>query len=125
MEAAMRLAGRERLGFYPLPAREAERIRRFLVFPDKPCCALDPCVGEGAAFAEIASDKNVLRYAVRLRHRRTEIAAHGEALLGACAPVAYTRGHPGVRCSCQANYRLCCAACKGLPRRACVSAHGN
>jgi predicted nucleic acid-binding protein len=24
--------------------------------------------------------------------------------------VAYTRRHPGVRCSCQANYRLCCAA---------------
>ncbi len=70
----MRLAGRERLGFYPLPAREAERIRRFLVFPDKPCCALDPCVGEGAAFAEIASDKNVLRYGVELDAGRAEQA---------------------------------------------------
>jgi Uncharacterised methyltransferase family (DUF6094) len=74
MEAAMRLAGRERLGFYPLPAREAERIRRFLVFPDKPCCALDPCVGDGAAFAEIASDKKVLRCGVELDAGRAEQA---------------------------------------------------
>ena len=70
----MRLAGRERLGFYPLPAREGERIRRFLVFPDKPCCALDPCVGDGAAFAEIASDKKVLRYGVELDAGRAEQA---------------------------------------------------
>jgi len=68
----MRLPGRERLGFYPLPLREAERIRRFLVFPDKPCCALDPCVGEGAAFAKIASDKKVLRYGVELDAGRAE-----------------------------------------------------
>ncbi len=70
----MRLPGRERLGFYPLPLREAERIRRFLVFPDKPCCALDPCVGDGAAFAEIASDKKVLRYGVELDAGRAQQA---------------------------------------------------
>jgi 16S rRNA G966 N2-methylase RsmD len=72
MEAAMRLAGRERLGFYPLPVPEAERIRRFLVFPDKPCSALDPCVGDGAAFAEIASYKKVLRYGIELDTGRAE-----------------------------------------------------
>src|SRR5712664_4891940 len=71
---SMRLAGRERLGFYPLPIPEAERIRRFLAFPDKQCCALDPCVGDGAAFAEIASDKNVLRYGVELDAGRAEQA---------------------------------------------------
>jgi hypothetical protein len=70
----MRLPGRERLGFYPLPLREAERIRRFLVFPDKPCCALDPCVGDGAAFTQIASDKKVLRYGVELDAGRVEQA---------------------------------------------------
>jgi len=70
----MRLPGRERLGFYPLPLREAERIRRFLVFPDKPCCAVDPCVGDGAAFAEIASDKKVLRYGVELDAGRAQQA---------------------------------------------------
>jgi hypothetical protein len=70
----MRLSGRERLGFYPLPLREAERIRRFLVFPDKQCCAFDPCVGDGAAFAEIASDKNVQRCGVELDTGRAELA---------------------------------------------------
>jgi 16S rRNA G966 N2-methylase RsmD len=74
MGDTMRLAGRERLGFYPLPVREAARIRRFLAFPDKPCCALDPCVGDGAAFAEIASDKRALRYGVELEAGRTEQA---------------------------------------------------
>lgn len=62
----MRLAGRTRLGFYPLPLPEAERIRRFLAFPDMQCCALDPCVGDGAAFAQITSDAKALRYGVEL-----------------------------------------------------------
>src|SRR5260370_2365159 len=70
----MRLPGRERLGFYPLPLREAERIRRFLAFPDKQCCALDPCVGDGAAFAEIASERKVSRYGVELDAGRAEQA---------------------------------------------------
>ncbi len=70
----MRLAGRTRLGFYPLPLPEAEGIRRFLAFPDKQCCALDPCVGDGAAFAEITSDKSVLRYGVELDAGRAEQA---------------------------------------------------
>jgi hypothetical protein len=43
----MRLAGRQRLGFYPLPSPEAERIRRFLQFPEHQCSTLDPCAGEG------------------------------------------------------------------------------
>jgi hypothetical protein len=37
-----------------------------LVFPDKECCALDPCVGDGVAFAEIASGEKALRYGVEL-----------------------------------------------------------
>lgn len=85
----MRLAGRERLGFYPLPLREAERIRRFLVFPDKQCCALDPCVGDGAAFAEIASDKNVQRCGVELDAGRAEQARTSgiEVIHGNCFDV--------------------------------------
>ena len=70
----MRLAGRERLGFYPLPIPEAKRIRRFLRFPDQPCPALDPCTGDGAAFAEIASERKVLRYGVELDAGRAEQA---------------------------------------------------
>jgi len=70
----MRLAGRARLGFYPLPVPEAERIRRFLAFPDKQCCALDPCVGDGRAFSEIASGDRVLRYGIELDAGRAEQA---------------------------------------------------
>lgn len=62
----MRLAGRQRLGFYPLPIREAERIRRFLAFPKEQSCALDPCAGDGVAFAEITSGASVLRYGIEL-----------------------------------------------------------
>ena len=70
----MRLPGRERLGFHPLPVREARRIWRFLAFPNKQCCSLDPCVGDGAGFAEITSDTRVLRYGVELDAGRAEQA---------------------------------------------------
>ena len=85
----MRLAGRERLGFYPLPIPEAERMRKFLAFPDKQCCALDPCVGDGAAFAEIASDKNVQRCGVELDAGRAEQARTSgiEVIHGNCFDV--------------------------------------
>ena len=88
----MRLAGRERLGFYPLPIPEAERIRRFLAFPDKQCCALDPCVGDGAAFAEITSDKRVLQYGVELDAGRAEQARGkgSEVVHGNCFDVQCT-----------------------------------
>jgi Uncharacterised methyltransferase family (DUF6094) len=66
----MRLAGRERLDFYPLPIPEAERIRRFLRFPDQQCSVLDPCTGDGAAFDGIASDTRLLRYGVELEESR-------------------------------------------------------
>src|SRR5713101_8163653 len=85
----MRLAGRERLGFYPLPIPEAERLRRFLRFPDQQCSVLDPCIGDGVAFNEIASDKNVLRYGVELDAGRAEQArAKGiEVIHGNCFDV--------------------------------------
>jgi len=46
---SMRLAGRERLGFYPLPIAEGQNgIRTFLQFPETgPARLLDPCIGEG------------------------------------------------------------------------------
>lgn len=70
----MRLAGRTRLGFYPLPVPEAERIRQFLRFPDQPCSALDPCIGEGIAFGKIAPEAMVLRYGIELDAYRAEQA---------------------------------------------------
>jgi uncharacterized methyltransferase DUF6094 len=70
----MRLAGRTRLGFYPLPLAEATRIQNFLAFPADQCSALDPCVGDGAAFVGIASGDKVLRYGVELDTGRAEQA---------------------------------------------------
>lgn len=85
----MRLAGRARLGFYPLPLPEAERIRKFLALPDKHCCALDPCVGDGAAFSEITSGNRVLRYGVELDAGRAEQAQNSgiEVIHGDCFDV--------------------------------------
>ncbi len=70
----MRLAGRTRLGFYPLPLAEAKRIQHFLAFPADQCSALDPCVGDGTAFAGIASGDKILRYGVELDTGRAEQA---------------------------------------------------
>lgn len=70
----MRLAGRTRLGFYPLPLPETERIRTLLAFPDKQCSALDPCVGDGGAFADITSGSRVVRYGVELDSGRADQA---------------------------------------------------
>jgi len=85
----MRLAGRQRLGFYPLPLPEAERIRRFLRFPDQQYSVLDPCIGEGAAFTAITSDRRVLRYGVELDAGRAEQARFkgSEVIHGNCFDV--------------------------------------
>lgn len=85
----MRIAARTKLGFYPLPIGEAERIRKFLTFPDRPCCALDPCVGAGAAFAEITCDKAVVRYGIELDVGRAEQARNKgiEVIHGNCFDV--------------------------------------
>ena len=85
----MRLAGRQRLGFYPLPIPEARRIRNFLRFPDETSSTLDPCVGEGIAFAEITQDANTLRYGIELDAERATLARSlaDEVLHGNCFDV--------------------------------------
>ena|GEM_PF-712903 len=62
--APIRFQGKSRLGFYPLPLSGAQRIRRFLLFPDQPSSALDPCVGDGVVFEAITSEAQVLRYGI-------------------------------------------------------------
>ena len=61
----MRLAGKLKCGFYPLPLTEAEAIKNCLEFPLTRFSALDPCIGDGVAFALITADTKALR----LRHR--------------------------------------------------------
>jgi hypothetical protein len=64
-----------RCNYYPLPAREAERIRGLLRFPSEPFSAVDPCVGEGLAFAAILQDASARRYGIELDAYRAEQAA--------------------------------------------------
>jgi hypothetical protein len=47
---AMRIQGKLRLGSFPLPFTEARRIRACLRYPTSPLSAIDPCIGDGAAF---------------------------------------------------------------------------
>ena len=69
----MRLEGRMRLGYYPLDRREAQRIRRFLQFPNEPASALDPCAGTGAALVTITENSGSRRYGIELdSHRALE-----------------------------------------------------
>jgi SAM-dependent methyltransferase len=88
----MRAAGRLRMAFYPLPLSEAQRIRRFLLFPNEPVSVLDPCVGDGVAFEAITSGGQVLRYGIELDACRAEQARvrvasvlQGNALEAHCA----------------------------------------
>ena len=70
----MRFVGKSRLGFYPLPLSEAQRIRRFLLFPGTPSSAIDPCVGDGVAFEVITNGAEVFRYGIELDAYRAEQA---------------------------------------------------
>ena len=83
----MRLAGKQKLGYFPLPLAEAERIRRFLQFPLSAYAALDPCIGDGGAFTVIAGNPLAIRYGIELDAYRVERARevghhviHGDAL---------------------------------------------
>jgi len=70
----MRAAGRLRLGFYPLPLPEAQRVRRWLAFPDLSFSAIDPCIGDGVAFEAITEGAEVFRYGIELDAYRAEQA---------------------------------------------------
>lgn len=70
----MRLAGRLKLGFYPLPPTEARRIRLRLEFPAN-FAALDPCVGDGRAFAELIERTGADAHGIEIDAYRAEEAA--------------------------------------------------
>ena len=70
----MRGIARQKLGYYPLPQNEAERIRRFLSFHGDAVSVLDPCAGAGAAMATITSGAKTVRHAIELDAFRAEEA---------------------------------------------------
>jgi Uncharacterised methyltransferase family (DUF6094) len=61
----MRAHGQAKLGFYPLPVPEAERLKNRLHFSEQ-FSALDPCVGDGTAFAHLLGDAPVRCYGIEI-----------------------------------------------------------
>jgi len=83
----MRKQGKLRLVYFPLPLAEARRIRACLSYPASPFTAVDPCIGDGAAFLAITDEACARRYGVELDAYRAEQTAtaldeliHGDCL---------------------------------------------
>jgi hypothetical protein len=69
----MRTQAKLKLGYYPLAAAEARRIRNHLHFPLEAASVLDPCAGTGAALHTLSDSATVIRYGVELdAHRAGE-----------------------------------------------------
>jgi len=69
----MRLAGREKMGYYPTPGNVVDSIGTFLSFPAEPFTALDPCCGEGLALQRLTHNTEAKTYGVELdKHRADE-----------------------------------------------------
>ena len=71
----MRLAGRLKLGYYPLPPAEGEKISNLLKFGSEPASVIDPCVGTGAALQQITKCGNCRLYGIELDAARASTAA--------------------------------------------------
>src|SRR5215472_3595590 len=89
MEILVRWKGKLKLGWFPLPLAEASRIRMFLVFPATSFAGLDPCIGEGSAFAAITAQATGYRYGIELDAYRAEQARSvtDETIQGNCFDV--------------------------------------
>jgi hypothetical protein len=59
--------------FFPLPTAEGERLRKCLVMASE-FSALDPCVGDGVAFASLFKNTNARRYGIEIDANRAEQA---------------------------------------------------
>jgi tRNA1(Val) A37 N6-methylase TrmN6 len=68
-----RSVARLKMGFYPLPEREAANIRSLLSY-SSPCSVIDPCTGKGTAFNLIAAHSLVNRYGIELDTERARLA---------------------------------------------------
>ena len=69
----MRPHGQTKLGFFPLPIPEAKRLKSWLTFPEQ-FSALDPCVGDGVAFAHLLKDVAAHRYGIEVDANRADQA---------------------------------------------------
>ena len=81
----MRIEGRVRLGYFPLPLPEAERIRQHLQLTPG-FVALDPCAGEGHALAAITTGVEGHSCGIELdAYRAEQAAARAEQVIHASA----------------------------------------
>ena len=62
----MRQQAKLKLGYYPIPPIEAQRISGYLQLPDSGASVLDPCAGAGAALATICPKPNCRLYGIEL-----------------------------------------------------------
>jgi 16S rRNA G966 N2-methylase RsmD len=62
----LRNVARLKAGYYPLPQREAERLKSFLIFSGQGTAVLDPCAGTGAALRLITDGEKVIRHGIEL-----------------------------------------------------------
>jgi Uncharacterised methyltransferase family (DUF6094) len=69
----VRPQGKTKLGFFPLPTAEAERLRNCLTFAPE-FSALDPCVGDGVAFTSLLRGALGYRYGIEVDADRAEQA---------------------------------------------------
>jgi len=69
----LRPHGKTKLGFFPLPTPEAERLRRCLTFASE-FSALDACVGDGVAFTSLLQGTHARRYGIEIDAHRVEQA---------------------------------------------------
>ena len=69
----MRPPGKTKLGFFPLPVPEAARLKNALTFASE-FSALDPCVGDGAAFTHLLHGITAHRYGIEIDANRAEQA---------------------------------------------------
>ncbi|HTT17429.1 MAG TPA: DUF6094 domain-containing protein [Candidatus Sulfotelmatobacter sp.] len=70
----MRPHGKAKLGFFPLPVPEAQRLKKCLDVPEE-FSALDPCVGDGVALTHLVEGTHALRYGIEIDANRAEQAA--------------------------------------------------
>jgi len=69
----MHIHGKTKLGFFPLPIAEANRLSKYLLFSSE-CSALDPCVGDGVAFSALLQNSSARRYGIEIDAYRSEQA---------------------------------------------------
>jgi Uncharacterised methyltransferase family (DUF6094) len=65
----MRLAGQTKLGFFPLPIAEGNRLNHYLTFSE-PFSALDPCVGDGLPLRALLANAPARCYGIEIDSER-------------------------------------------------------